>query len=279
MAVLRKIEKRGSIETAKRVMGYISGAFERAKAEHLVQHNPTAGLIRALKPTPRGAKQPALTTVPELLALQKAVDVAAADPATKLASRLLALTVVRVGVLRAMTWDEIHGIDWDDPDAPCPTAIWRIPATRMKLEVAEKGDAAYDHNVPLTDHAVAVLRAMRRLTGRCRFVFPGHRSTSSPMSDGAVSTLYRRLGYERRHVPHGWRAAFSTIMNERAVRLDRDLDRLAIDLMLAHVPNGMSASEFAYNRARYEDRRRELAPAWDDPITAGLEPPGSLLPR
>ena len=97
------------------------------------------------------------------------------------------------------------------------------------------------------------------------------------MTDAALSTLYKRRGYQNRHVPHGWRAAFSTIMNERAMMMERDLDRLAIDLMLAHVPKGMSASEFAYNRARYAARRRELAEAWADMITAGLEPPMALL--
>ena len=61
-------------------------------------------------------------------------------------------------------------------------------------------------------------------------------------------------------MPHGWRSSFSTIMNERAEReLGTDLrllaDRLIIDLMLAHTPAGMSATELRYSRARYMDRR------------------------
>ncbi|WP_375249503.1 tyrosine-type recombinase/integrase [Sphingomonas sp.] len=277
LAALRIVEKRGAIETAKRIRGYVAGVFRRAKAEHLVTSNPAADIGDALRPTPKGAKQPALTALPDLIELQRAVDRSTSSPMVKLASRLLALTVVRVGVLRAATWDEFTGIDWDDDGTPAPDAMWQIAAARMKLEVAEKGEAAYDHDVPLTAQAVDVLRATRRLTGRCRFVFPGQRTTSQPMTDAALSTLYKRRGYQNRHVPHGWRAAFSTIMNERAMMMERDLDRLAIDLMLAHVPKGMSASEFAYNRARYAARRRELAEAWADMITAGLEPPMALL--
>ena len=281
LAALRKIEKRGSIETAKRVRGYVHCVFERAIGEHLLPgddpRNPAEKIGKALKPTPRGSKQPALVDVAALLALQRSVDRSTSGPAVKLASRLLALTIVRVGVLRAAKWDEFTGIDWDEPDAEARDAVWKIPAARMKLEVAEKSETAYDHDVPLPAQAVAILRAMRRLTGRCDFVFPSARSARRPMSDAALSSLYKRRGYRGRHVPHGWRAAFSTVMNERAVVLDREGDRLVIDLMLAHAPKGMSASEFAYNRAKYSSRRREIATVWADLICKGIDDPHDVL--
>ena len=56
----------------------------------------------------------------------------------------------------------------------------------------------------------------------------------------------------------GWRATFSTVMNERYKH-----DRHIIDLMLAHVPKNVV--EGAYNRAEHE-RRIELAQAWADLI-------------
>jgi hypothetical protein len=60
-------------------------------------------------------------------------------------------------------------------------------------------------------------------------------------------------------VSHGWRASFSTIMNERF-----PADRAVIDLMLAHLPARASSSESAYNRAQHTPRRRELAQLWAD---------------
>ncbi|TZG28601.1 tyrosine-type recombinase/integrase [Sphingomonas montanisoli] len=267
---LRKIEKRGSIETAKRVKGYVVAIFKRAKGEHLVGADAVLGISEigdALKPTPAGSKQPSLTKIEDLIELQRAVDRSTAGITTKLASRLIALTVVRVGVLRTATWDEFEGIDWDDPDAPAPDAMWRISASRMKLDVEDKGNEAFGHEVPLSTQAVALLRQLRSITGNRPFLFPGGKSWREPLSDSAISSLYKRMAggaYKGRMVPHGWRSAFSTVMNERAAELSRDGDRMLIDMMLAHVPQGMSASEWAYNRARYLKPRRELGQAWAD---------------
>jgi integrase len=277
LQVLRRIEARGAIETAKRVRGYLYEVFQRAKAEHLIKVNPAADVGDALRPTPKGSKQPALTKVDDLRKLLDRVDRSTSSPVTKIANRLLALTVVRVGVLRTSVWQEYGGIDWQDPAVAAPAGEWHIPADRMKLEVEDKGDEAFDHKVPLVSQAVAALRALRVLTGRCEYLFPNSRSTRAPMSDSAISSLYLELGYRGKHVPHGWRAAFSTIMNEWAAKHGRDHDRLVVDLMLAHLPKGMSSSEFAYNRALFTDRRRELAQVWADLITQDLEAPMALL--
>ncbi|MCG7348962.1 tyrosine-type recombinase/integrase [Sphingomonas sp. ACRSK] len=277
LQVLRKIEGRGAIETAKRVRGYISEVFQRAKAEHLIKTNPAADVGDALRPTPKGSKQPALTKVDDLRKLLDRVDRSTSNPVTKLANRLLALTVVRVGVLRTSVWPEYLGIDWEEPTAAAPGAEWHIPAERMKLEVEEKGDEAFDHRVPLVPQAVATVRALRVLTGRSQYLFPNTRTTREPMTDSAISSLYLELGYRGKHVPHGWRAAFSTIMNEWAAKHGRDHDRLVVDLMLAHRPKGMSSSEFAYNRALFSDRRRELAQVWADLITRDMGDPMDLL--
>ena len=94
------------------------------------------------------------------------------------------------------------------------------------------------------------------------------------MSDGTIGAMYNRTTMRGRHVPHGWRATFSTVMNEIAEREDRPGDRAIIDLMLAHVPAGVEA---AYNRAAYMPRRREIAQRWADLLLEGLPPAASLL--
>ncbi|MFY8075499.1 MAG: hypothetical protein ACOVNK_07420 [Sphingorhabdus lacus] len=71
--------------------------------------------------------------------------------------------------------------------------------------------------------------------------------------------------------------SFSTIMNEWALRNSTPADRYVIDLILAHVPDGVSGSEGAYNRAAYLDRRRELLSMWADMLLDGFPASGKML--
>lgn len=102
------------------------------------------------------------------------------------------------------------------------------------------------------------------------------------MTDAALSALCRRVAegrYKDHMVPHGWRVAFSTLMNERAAELDRHGDRMIIDMILAHVATGVSASEWAYNRPRYVKRQAQLNQVWADMISDGLQPALALVAR
>ena len=155
--------------------------------------------------------------------------------------------------------------------------LWRIPAWRMKRDLDRKEELNGDHLVPLTAQALAVLRALWPLTGEGELLFPSNRHTHRPMSENAIGYLLNRAGYHGHHVPHGFRAAFSTIMNEWAEREGKDHDRQVIDLMLAHVPK--AKVESAYNRAAYMPRRRELATVWADMLSDGLPDPGVLIER
>jgi len=85
-------------------------------------------------------------------------------------------------------------------------------------------------------------------------VFPGA-SPGRPLGENAIGALYARAGFAGRHVPHGWRASFSTILNE--VLPD---ERAAIDRALAHSPK--DKVEAAYNRAQQLARRRALFEHW-----------------
>jgi integrase len=164
-------------------------------------------------------------------------------------------------MIRWMQWDEIHHLDLEG-NGECPDAIWWIPATKMKQELSLRQNDEFAHPVPLVSEAVAVLRVCHAINSGSAFVFPGARSIKKPMSENALNYLYLREGLRGRHVPHGWRSTFSTIMNEWALKNGRDKDRMIIDLMLAHLPTGISATELKYNRAAFIDRRRELSTIW-----------------
>lgn len=277
LSTLRPVEARGAIEKAHRLRQRISAVFTHAISEGWTKADPAAVVQKALKPMPKSRRLPALNSSAELRALIDAVDQSNADPVTKLASRLLGLTAVRPSIVRFAEWGEIEGIDWEGRRHGPDLAVWHIPAARMKLDKARKDEEAFDHIVPLSHQAVATLRAARRLSSRSHLIFPSVRRSYVAMTDAAMGKLYNGLGYYNRHVPHGWRSAFSTIMNEKAEREERPGDRIVIDLMLAHVPTGTSGSESAYNRAAYTARRRELAQIWADLIMSDALAPESLI--
>lgn len=267
--LLAAIEDRGAIETAKRVRQRISGTFVYAIAKGIAETDPAEKLGAALKPLRKG-RQPAITDLGRLRTMIREAEEDYARPVTRLALRFLALTAVRPSELRGARWGEFEELDGRKP-------LWRIPAARMKGDLDRKEEADGDHLVPLTRQSVAVLRALWPLTGGCELLFPSNRHAHRPMSENAIGYLLNRAGYHGRHVPHGFRAAFSTIMNEWAERNGKEHDRKIIDLMLAHVPK--EKVEGVYNRAAFMPRRRELAQAWADLLCKDLPPPLVLVER
>jgi integrase len=275
--LLHQIERRGSVETAKRVRQRISGVFGSAIAMGIAESDPTASLKNELQPVARRGKQPAIT---DLDGVRRVLTDAEATPShivTKLAVRLLALTAVRPGELRGAGWSEIEGVDWTRQSYGPYLATWTVPAARMKGTLARKDEDGGDHVVPLSMEAIDVLLAMRDITGRLPMIFPNQRRSHEPMSENAMGYLLNRAGYHGRHVPHGFRAAFSTIMNEQASRAGRAGDRAVIDLMLAHVPK--DKVESAYNRAAFMPRRRAIAQEWATLLMEGKPPAVALVDR
>jgi integrase len=267
LEVLREIERRGAIETAHRIGQRISAVFVFAIASGIATQDPAAVVKQALQPVRRG-RQPALRSMEEARALLSKSEAEPGQPLVKIASRLLALTAVRPGIIRLAQPGELEGLDGAEP-------IWRIPAAKMKLSLDRKDDPAFEFLVPLSSQAVELFRLAVQLTKPGPYLFPSVRHAHRPMSDATIGAMYNRLpAFRGRHVPHGWRATFSTVMNELAEREDRPGDRAVIDLMLAHVPAGV---ESAYNRAAYMPRRREIAQRWADLLYQDLPPVDAFL--
>lgn len=132
-----------------------------------------------------------------------------ARPITRLALRFLALTAVRPNELRGARWEEFEDLNGRDP-------LCRIPAARMKGDLDRKEELGGDHLVPLTGQPIAILKASWPLTGEGVLLFPSTRHMHQPMRANALGYLLNRAGYRGHHVPHGFRAAFSTVMNEWA---------------------------------------------------------------
>lgn len=266
LEAIRRIEKRGAHTMAHEVRGHASEVFVWALAQGLCEIDPAAMIRKALAPS-GGGRRPALLKIEDCRKLISAIDgVKQAATATKLASRLLALTAIRPGVVRVAVRSEFEGLDGEQP-------LWRIPAAKMKLSKARKADPRFDFVVPLSKQGVATVKAAIAASPHPALLFPGDQPLKA-ISDSTLSQLYLDAGYRDRHVPHGWRASFSTIMNERAAVDGREGDRAIIDLMLAHIKGDVEA---AYNRASYMPRRREIAQAWADLLMKDANAPSELF--
>lgn len=251
LSVIKDIEKTRAIETARRVRQRLSAIFCYGIATGVGSSDPADVIKGALAPLKKG-HQPAITDLAELRQMIADVESIPAHPVTVLAMRFLALTAVRPGEVRAMPWSEIK----ED--------IWEIPAERMKMK--------RPHVVPLSRQAMETLAAVHTLTGRGPIVFPNSRWAHRPMSENAIGYMINRAGYSGRHVPHGFRAAFSSIMNERQPE-----QRLVIDQMLAHTLK--DKTELAYNRAQHLERRRAIYQEWADNLLEGFVSPMDLIQR
>lgn len=260
--VLQRIQKRPAVETAHRVRQRISAVYCYAMATGRVDRDPAAAMGKVLSPAKR-RRFPAMRKLEGAREVLRAAEAIAGSATTKLAHRFLALTVVRPGVVATCPWDELKDLNADH-------WLWTVPAQRMKLRLHYKEDEARDHPVPISRQALEVIEALKKLTSMSPYVFPNDRWFHRPMSENALGYLLKRAGFQGRHVPHGWRATFSTIMNER-----RPADTKAIDMMLAHVPK--DNVEAAYNRAEHLELRKEIAQEWADLLLDGLPPAAALL--
>jgi len=262
--VCKPVEQRGAIETSHRIRQRISGIFQYAMAGDRAKEDPAATIGKALAPVIK-RKLPAVKDMEPAREMLRRAEKTPSAALTKLAHRFLALVVLRPGPFLTTPWTELpEGIE--DEAKP----VWVVPAKRMKLGQEQKADDSFDFFIPLSTQAQECIRVIRTLSGTGKWVFPNHGKIHKPMSDAAINYLLNRAGYYGRHVPHGWRTTFSTLMNEREPR-----DFKLIDICLAH--SGKGKVEGVYNRAAYIEHRRELMQIWANLLLEGMPPAESLL--
>ena len=239
LTILRRIEKRGVVDTAHRAKQTAGQVFLYAIQTGRATDNPAANLTGALRPK-ETTHYPAITTPLEVGLLMLAMDAYNGTPIVRAALKLSALLFLRPGELRQLEWSFIN---WNEGRI-------EIPATLMKIKEA--------HIVPLSRQAKKILEQLHTLTGRGQYLFPSERGASRPLSDNGVRTALRTIGYSNEvMVPHGFRAMARTLLDEV---LEYRIEW--IEQQLAHVvkdPNGR-----AYNRTKHLKQRAEMMQHWAD---------------
>jgi integrase len=237
LTTMRRIEKRGALETAHRALGNCGQVFRYAIATGRAKRDPTSDLRGAL-PAVRPTHFAAITDPRRVGALMRAIDGYEGSLTVRCALRLAPLVFVRPGELRHAQWS---AMDLDGGE-------WRYTVTKTNTP----------HIVPLSSQAVATLRDLQPVTGRGRYVFCSARSSQRPMSDNAILAAMRRMGIAKDEMSgHGFRAMARTILDE-VLGFRPDF----IEHQLAHAvrdPNGR-----AYNRTAHLAERRKMMQAWAD---------------
>ncbi|MCY0858094.1 tyrosine-type recombinase/integrase [Cupriavidus sp. D39] len=246
LEVLRRVERRGTLETAHRLRDNIGQAMRYAVATGRAERDITADLRGALPPVQK-RHFAAITEPAKVGELLRAIDGYTGTFPVACALKLAPLLFQRPGELRLAEWPEF------DLDG----ATWEIPAGRMKRTKQGKAEGAA-HIVPLPSQAVAILRELHALTGTGRYVLPGVRSPSRPMSDNTINAGLRRMGYDNETMTgHGFRAMARTILDEVLA-----FPPAIIEAQLAHAVKDPLGR--AYNRTAHLPQRREMMQRWAD---------------
>lgn len=252
LTTVNRLVDRGATESAHRVLQNCGQVFRYAVATGRAERNPASDLRGALPPV-KQTHHAAIIEPTAIGALLRSIDGYQGSFITKCALKLAPLLFVRPGELRQAEWSEF---DLD-------SAEWNLPAGKMKMREP--------HLVPLAPQAVAILRELHPLTGRGRYLFPSARSPQRPMSDNAVLSALRRMGYATNEMSgHGFRAMARTVLDE-VLHYRPDY----IEHQLAHAvrdPNGR-----AYNRTAHLAERRKMMDGWADYLDT-LKAGGNVVP-
>lgn len=235
LAALRKLERRGVVETAHRARSLAGRVFRYAIATGRAQVNPAADLVGALE-QPQTKHFASVTDPTKIGDLLQAMYSYRGSPVTVAALKLAPMCFVRPGELRKARWADI------DLEA----SEWRFTASKTGTP----------HIVPLSSQAKEILEELQPLTKRSEFVFPGVRSAKRPMSENTINAALRYLGFDGNTITgHGFRAMARTVLDEvLGYRPD------FIEHQLAHAVRDPLGR--AYNRTAHLAERKKMMQAW-----------------
>lgn len=227
-----------SILDYAKVYGYRLGenpARWRGHLKHLLPEPSTVRAVKNFAALPY-KEQPAFMT-----ALREEGGVSAR------ALEFTILTAARTGEAIGARWPEINLTD----------KLWTIPGARMK--------AKKEHRVPLSDRAVAVLKALSNLrVDKDGFIFAAMKP-GKPISNMAMLKLLERMGRDEITV-HGFRSTFRDWAAEQT-----NFPNHVMEMALAH--SITEKVEAAYRRGDLFDKRRELMDAWAEYCASKPEKP------
>ncbi len=238
IAALKPIEQKGQLETVKRTAQLMNEVMTFSVNAGLTFSNPLSGIKEVFK-KPQLKHMDALAPheLPELVQTVAKGNMALT---TKCLIEWQLHTMTRPGEAAGARWDEI---DFE-------RSLWIIPEQRMKMKRT--------HEIPLTPQTLAILEAVKPISGHREYVFPSIRDPKKSTDAESINKALGRIGFKGRTTAHGMRSLASTTLNEQG------FDPEVIEAALAHVDKNTIRK--AYNRTTYLERRRALMIWWSEHI-------------
>ena len=221
-------QEQGIYEQVNRIRAMCRDIYDFAKVTGRMDYNPVEGIQKYLQ---QGKKENmAHVSEQELPTLLRAINNYPSFD-VRMGLRLLTMLFCRPTELREAKWDEFD----------LEQGLWNIPEYRMKKR--------REHVVPLSTQAVIILKELQTYQTNSEYLFPSRSDKSKPKSDTVFIMALRRMGYEGRQTPHGFRHVASTLLNNRG------FDERHIEAALAHVKDGVAG---VYNKAQYLQDRANM---------------------
>jgi|MEHZ01.6.fsa_nt_MEHZ011660345.1_1 integrase len=226
--VCRKIERRGSINAAKRTRAIIGSVFKY----HMLYDVSERVKDSLLHSKPKN--HPHFTEKKDIKKLLNDIDNYRGSYEARMALKFVAYTFVRSRPLREAEWTEIDG------------DMWRVPAHKEKTNRPLL--------VPLSTQAQELLKEIKQINGDKKYIFNSNYRDGF-LGESTLGRILTRMGYGGKHSVHGYRHMASTCLNE----LEYDGD--AIELQLSHAPVGVRG---VYNKAKKLNYRTKMMQDWAD---------------
>lgn len=244
LVVLKKVEKAGNLETAKRLRAVIGQVFRFAIASARADVDPTYGLRGAIA-APTVKHRAALTEADDFARLVRAAWSYHGQPQTQIALKLMTLLYPRPGELRQAKWSEFD----------LKQLTWTIPADH------DKKRQGYKKVIPAA--ALPLLLELQALTGERDLAFYSSLSPGKPMSENTLNDALRRMGFSSDEATaHGFRASASSLLNESGL-----WSADAIEVEQGRAVGGGQVRK-VYHRSLYWDERVRMSEWWAERVTS-----------
>jgi integrase len=240
MNLFQRIQKeKGIIEQSNRMRALCQEIYDLAKVTGRIDYNPLEGLHKFLET--HKSESMKHVSAKELPALLRAIrNYSSRDVSIGL--QLLTILFSRPSELREAVWSEF---DFEE-------RLWTIPAERMKRRI--------EFAIPLPVQAIDLLNELKYYSGESKFLFPSRSSDDKPKSETVFIMALRRLGYESRQSPHGFRHIASSNWNKRYSSIPQ-----VVEAALAHLKQGVKGK---YDKEAHLDERIPMQQWWADHLEA-----------